>query len=289
MKTFMISPNYEGEGTGTGAGTGTGDPPATWYGTPDTETLGYITARGLDKMTANDAAMASIKAHREAEKLMGVPADQLLRFPKDLSDVEGWNKIYAKLGVPTDPKDYDFSTVKDAEGKPLDQTVTDTMRSLVAELKIPKSTASVLVQKLVDLSNKSMETGDATDAAELALEDDKLAKNWGFNAASNKVVADNAMRALGVTDEQVSALQGMIGKADLMEMFRNIGARIGEDKFITNENPGGQKQPMTAEAAQYRMDQLQNDSVWMTKYLNGDALASKEFNDLTTMITLGRK
>lgn len=286
MKTFMISPNYDAEGAGGGGAPG-GD--AKWYGTPDTETLGYITARGLDKMTANDAALASIQAHREAEKLMGVPADQLLRFPKDLSDVDGWNKIHTKMGVPVDPKDYDFSTVKTADGNPLTEDVANTMRGLVAELKIPKATASVLVQKLVDLSNKSNEGDSAVNAAELALEVDKLAKNWGFNAAANQVISDNAKRALGITDEQKEALKGVIGHAAVEEMFRNIGARIGEDNFITNPTPGGQKQVMTSADAQYRLDQLQNDSVWLTKLNNGDAATLNEFNTLTTMVTMGKK
>jgi len=279
MKTFMISPNYEAEGAG---GAGDGGAGTAWYGTPDTETLGYIQARGLDKMKPEEAAMASIKAHREAEKLMGVPADQMLRFPKDLSDVEGWNKIHAKLGVPTDAKEYDFASVKNKAGETLNEDVANTMRTLVAELKIPKGTASILVQKIVDLADKSSEESMAKVAGELAQEQAKLDANWGSNKVANQTVADNAMRALGVSDEHKEALKGIMGYAATMELFRNIGARMGEGSFI--EGGKDTKGPaMTKEAAQYRLDQLQNDSEWFKRYSNGGVLEQKEFNDLTKM------
>lgn len=279
----MISPNYEGEGIGSGTGEGTGTGTGTaWYGTPDTDTLGYIQARGLDKMKPEEAALASIKAHREAEKLMGVPPEQLLRVPKDLSDVEGWNKVHAKLGVPADPKEYDFTTIKNKAGETLNDDVANTMRGLVAELKIPKSTASILVQKMVDLADKSSEESMAKAAGELAQEQTKLDANWGSNKVANQTIADNAMRALGVTDEQKDALKGSIGYAATMELFRNIGARMGEGNFIE----GGKDTKgaaMTKEAAQYRLDRLQNDAEWYKRFAAGGVLENKEFNDLTKM------
>ncbi len=271
---------------GTGGGTGTGDAGKDnqpWYGAPDTETLGYIQTRGLDKMTPDKAALASIQAHREAEKLIGVPADQLLRFPKDLSDVEGWNKIHAKMGVPAKPEEYDFATVKYKNGTSLTDTETTELRTLVNELKIPKATASILAQKLVDMGEKSRENDAALGAGELAKEQSKLDANWGSNKAANQVVADGAMRALGVTEEQQDALKGSIGYAATMELFRNIGARIGEGKFV-NGDSNNNNTAMTVDQAQYRLDQLQNDAAWFTKYQNGDAVSVKEFNDLTAMV-----
>lgn len=258
-----------------------------WYGTPDTETLGYLQTRGLDKMTPDKAALAAIQSHREAEKFLGVPADQLVRLPKDASDTVGWNNIRAKLGAPADAKEYDYSTVKYADGSPLKPEEVESMRAIAAELHLPKNDAAMLAQKLVALSEKSREGSAALAAGALAQEQDKLNKNWGHNKAANTVVAENAMKAMGVTEEQIEATKGMIGYAATMEMFRNIGVRIGEDKFITTPGNTGQGAVMTRDAANYRLAQLQNDTVWFNKYLNGDALAVKEFNDLTS-ISAGR-
>lgn len=268
----------EGEGTG-GAGGG-GNP---WYGAPDAETLTYITARGLDKLTPDKAALASIQSHREAEKLLGVPKEQLLQLPKDDSDVEGWNRVHTRLGAVADPKDYDFSTVRLDGGEPFTEDVAASIRSLAHEMKLSKPMATLLAQRLVDLGAKSTEDAGALNAAALAQEKDKLKQSWGYNAATNQVVADNAMRALNVTDEQRDSLTGAIGYAAAMEMFRNIGARIGEDAFVTNKTPGGTT-AMTKDAAQYRLTQLQNDTIWYDKFMKGDVQAAKEFNDLTAML-----
>lgn len=287
MTNFMISPLYEGEGVGTGDGAA---PPAggaaPWYGTPDADTLGYMQTRGLDKMTPDKAALASIQAHREAEKLIGAPQDQLLRVPKDLSDVEGWNKVHTKLGVPADAKEYDFTAIKNKAGETLDPGVTEVMRGLVAELKIPKASASLLVQKIVDLADKSAGEQAALDAGALAQEQDKLSQNWGTNAGANKVVAENAMRALGVTEEHQEALKGTIGYAATMEMFRNIGARMGESSFVGGGGADAAKGlAMSREAAQYQLDALQNDSAWVGRFSNGGAVEAKQFHDLTRMVT----
>src|SRR5690348_6393637 len=48
-----------------------------WFDGADAETVGHIQNRGLDKLPANEAALAAIKAHREAEKHLGVRADQI--------------------------------------------------------------------------------------------------------------------------------------------------------------------------------------------------------------------
>jgi len=276
MKTFMISPNYEGEGTGSGSGSGDVKP---WYGTPEPEVLGYMQARGLDKMKPEEAAIAAIGFHREAEKLIGAPAEQLIRLPKDAADVEAWNKVHAKLGVPADPKEYDFTTLKYSDGSTMKDTEVEELRTLVAELKLPKATAALLGKRLMDLNEKAEGSKTALYQGELAQEKDKLAQNWGHNAASNQVVADNAMLKLGVTPEQQEALKGVIGYAALMEMFRDIGTKIGEDRFVRgNSNSNG---VMTKDEAAAKLESLRNDSEWFKRYQSGNPEAMKEFNDLT--------
>jgi hypothetical protein len=49
------------------------------------------------------------KAHREAEKLIGAPASEMIRIPKDPNDAEGWRQVRSRLGVPADEKGYDFA------------------------------------------------------------------------------------------------------------------------------------------------------------------------------------
>jgi hypothetical protein len=120
----------------------------------------------------------------------------------------------------------------------------------------------------------------------LSKETEKLKGNWGNNFAANKTVAENTMGKLGVTDEQKEALQKTIGYAATMELFRNMGARIGEDKFVTSGSGGGSV--MTANEANYRLQALQNDKLWYDKFMAGDVNAKTEFDTLTRLSVSGK-
>jgi len=257
--------------------------PAAWYGTPDSETLGYLQNRGWDKLTPDKAALEAIKAHREAEKLIGAPQDQLLRLPKDAADVEGWNKVHAKLGVPEKSTDYDFTAIKFADGREIGAEEVTALQTMSKELNLPKATAQLLAQKLIKISETEGLKVSTEQEAKLAQETDKLKANWGAGFNTNKIVADNAMAKFGVTDEQMAALEKTIGYAATMEMFRTVGTSMGEDKFVR----GGGATPgaLTKDEATYKMSQLQTDQVWVNKLMAGDVLAAKEFADLTRVMT----
>ena len=53
--------------------------------------------------------MSGPEHYREAEKLIGAPASQLLRLPADPSkDMDGMKAVWQRLGAPSDAKEYDF-------------------------------------------------------------------------------------------------------------------------------------------------------------------------------------
>jgi hypothetical protein len=254
-----------------------------WYDGADTELVGYIQNRGLDKMEPKAAALAEAKAHREAERLLGVPADQLLRFPKDANDKEGWAKIHARLGVPTDAKEYDFTAVKTAAGQPIGETIANTLRAAAGEAALTKDQAAAVAKSVVKLFDETEATKAAEYAIKLDAEKASLKTNWGQNATANLIVAQNAATKLGVTPAELSALESVVGYSRVMEMFRTVGSKIGEDVFV-NGGPGGGNQPVSKEAAQQRLDELGRDQDWQAKFNKGDVKALQEFNNLTRMV-----
>lgn len=254
---------------------------ATWYSGVDNETVGYLQNRGWDKLPGDKAALEAIKAHREAEKLLGAPQEQLVRLPKDVNDVAGWNAVYSKLGVPDKVDDYDVSAVKLADGKPLGDKEAAEIKQIAADLKLPKASATLLAQRLVKLAEAENSNSKAEYEAKMAVETETLKKNWGNNFSANKLIAEETMKKLGIPEEAITALAETAGYAAAMEAFRNVGTRIGEDKFITANRPGG---VMTKDEAVYKLSQLQNDSIWYGKFAQGDAAAAREFNDLTRII-----
>jgi hypothetical protein len=255
-----------------------------WYQGIDGENLGYIQNRGLDKLDAKAAVLSTIKAHREAEKLLGVPVDQLVRFPKDATDSEGWNKVYSKLGVPADAKEYSFADVKFTDGTELNEDVAGGIRAIAAEGKLTKDQAVSVARGVVKLLDAAEAAEGAELAAKVAIEKDTLSKNWGANANANMIVAQNAARALGVTEEEVKALESVVGYARVMELFRAVGGRIGEDQFIRSQAPGGTG-PMSREQAQATLASRQMDTEWRGKLLSGDPTVRREFDNLTRLLT----
>lgn len=247
-------------------------PAPTWFDAADAETKGYITNRGLDKLKPEEAALNAIKAHREAMVKLGAPADQLIRMPKDAGDQEAWDKLYGAIGKPKDAAGYDFSAAKN-----LDEDAQTFLRELAFKSNVSKSAAEALALALSERSAKTLTDSGAEAAAKAALELTELKKNWGFGFEANKLVAQRAVEALGVTPEAVAAFEGKVGYKAVMEMFHKIGTKIGEDKFITSQVTGA---VMSVDGAKERITSLKNDAEFRTKLLAGGIAQQKEWNDL---------
>jgi hypothetical protein len=126
-------------------------PQAPWYeGKADAETIGHWDNKGWKKDDPAAIAIEATKAARELQKHFGVPADQLLKLPKDSADDAGWKAVYSRLGVPSEPKEYDFSGVKFKDGTELEAAFSDTMRAALHSARVPKDKASTVVKAVVD-------------------------------------------------------------------------------------------------------------------------------------------
>lgn len=286
--------------TGTAAAAAAAAAQAPWFGTitPDaagfaagdvgkSEFTGYITNRGYDKMEPGAAFAAAVKAHRAAEAHLGAPADQLLRMPKDAADAEGWTRFDQRVGVPTDAKEYDFSTVKVGD-KDIDPALAEALRPALKASHVGKTEATAVAKAVADYLGKTATTKAADDQAAINSEREALKINWGSNVEANLLVAKAAAKALNVDEAAVAALEKTIGYAKTMEMFRNIGSRIGEDTFITNGAPGGTG-IMSGDQAAATLAERRADTAWAQKLMAGDATTVREFNNLTTVINAAQQ
>ncbi len=256
-----------------------------WYaGKADAELIGHMQNRGWHDKPIVDVAIDAIKSHRDAEKLIGAPATQIVRLPTDPKDEAGWKAVWGRLGAPADAKDYDFTTVKTHDGKDIDTALADALRATVAAVHLPKDAATRVASDLQKHLDQSAINAAADRTAKLQEERTKLQTNWGPNAAANMHVAKQAALALGVSEAAVAALEGQIGYAEVMDMFRKIGSKIGEDKFVRDPmNPANNV--MTVEQAVARKGELMNDDAWKTRYMAGDNQANREMTALLTIIS----
>ena len=254
-----------------------------WYDGADADTIGYLQNRGLDKKTPGEAAFAAIKAHRAAEAHMGIPADLIARLPKDASDEAGRKAFYAKIGVPNDAKEYDFSGIKFADGTDLDVGFTDALRAAFQENGVPKANAPTIAKSFVKYLD-DQKTGQATiDAGKMAAEAAELERSWGANLKPNTFIANQAAEKLGLGKDVLDTLAKTLGRVPVAQALLKMGQMMGEDKYV---NGGGQQGgAMTREQPAPRMNELMADTAWAERLSNGDTRAKAEFDGLTRLMT----
>lgn len=252
-----------------------------WYdGKLDAEGIGRLQNLGLHDKPVADVALAALKSHQEAEKLLGVPKAELLRYKP--GDETITKEFWTKLGAPSDAKDYDFPALKAADGKVTDERLEASLRAVSVKLHLPKDTAAELAASVVKtLADKAAEvaavTTDTLNKGRAALK-----TLWGTNEAANMVVAKAGAAKLGLDAATVDALEKVAGYDKTMEALRRVGALSGEDNFVRNENNfnGG---VMTSEQATVKLKELTADPAWVKRWNAGGAPEKREFDALTTI------
>lgn len=273
-----------GGGSDTGAGGGAGGGAAKpWYeGKVDAEIIGHWDNKGWKKDDPAAVAVEASKQARELQKHFGVPAEQLMRLPKDANDEAGWKGVHERLGMPKEAKDYDLSGVKRADGTDIEQALADTLRGALHRGRVGKDAAPEVAKAVVKHLDDAAAAAVADRTAKLATEKAALKTSWGTNEEFNKLTAMQGAKRLGVDPETVAQLENVVGYAKIMEMFRKIGAGTSEDTFIEGKGGGGGIN--TREGAQARLAELQTDKDWAGRLLKGDVAARREFDSLTQMI-----
>lgn len=255
-------------------------------GLVDDHTIGYWQNRYPDKL--NDPAqlaLATSKAHREAEAKLGIPSHEVLRVPSKPDDA-GWANVWERLGVPKDAKDYTF---KGADGKDLEGATADTLREIATKGKLTKEAAQAVAEGVLKLQSKDAETAKTIADGKIAEERTKLQTNWGNNFAANKFIAGQAVAKLaekiGAPElaQAMEALEKQIGYGPVMEMFRVIGVSMGESKFVNSDGkPDGGI--MSVEQAKSKREELKRDQGFVKRWNSGDVSARSEMAALDRII-----
>lgn len=265
-------------------------PPAAWHNGVEPELLGFWQNKGLPLDDPKAFGVKLTELYRGAEKFIGAPPDRIVRLPAPDAKPEEIAAFRARLGVPAQPTEYDFSSIKDAAGQPLAQPLADALRSASHEAGVPKDAAAKVAAAVVKHLDSVKATETSLNAGKLAEERSNLEKNWGGKDSAtyqfNHLQAMEGARRLGITPEAVKALEGQIGYAATMDAMRKVGAARSEDVFVTppggGNGPGGV--PATREGAIARKSELLADKAWAARFTAGDAEAKREYDSLNRMI-----
>lgn len=256
-----------------------------WYEGQDPTLVGHITNKGWADRPVNEVAVEAIKAHINAEKLIGAPSDQVLRIPK-ADDEVAQNQFWQKLGFPATGKEgYDFSTIKGPDGAPLKTPTIDQVREIAGTLRLPQAAALRLAEELTKAEAGRLTADQAERTAKLADQKKALLDNWTpQNFEANMLVARAAAKAIGIDPEVVAALEGVIGYDKIMEAFRTLGTKLGEDKLIVPPNDPTKGGVMSKDQARARIEELKADDAFVKRYQAGGAPERREMDALHVIV-----
>lgn len=216
----------------------------------DADTQAWVTNRGYDKLEAQAALTESIRSHRALEKHTGVPADQLLRLPKDLNAAtpEELAGIYDRLGRPKEAKDYELDV---ADGSSPDDPFLGWAKENFHKTGLTASQAKNLTKSWNEYVGKIMTDNETNQQAENLAGENELKSSWGAAYDQNIKVAQRAAQALGLDEATFDKMDMVLGYKGTLEMFHKIGSKITEDTFVSGgsqQNGFGTLSPAQAKA-----------------------------------------
>lgn len=220
----MDAPNQAPE-QGQAAGQG-------WYeveGITD-ETKGYVQNKGWDN------PIKAITAYQNLEKHVGVPADQLLRLPKDPSENGAMDPVYERLGRPKTPQEYGKFT---AEGYEVDENRISHFDQAFHKLGLNTAQRNELIKGAMEYENTAIKAMLEQQVAKSNEEMKSLENEWGPAAAERKELARRAVRTFipgDQKDQMLNSIENAIGTASMMKLFANIGEKLGEHKIVDGDN-----------------------------------------------------
>lgn len=256
-----------GATTTTVAPTTTAPAPSTeWTAGLNDELKGYAQTKGF-----KDPA-AVLESYRNFEKLQGVPSDRVLKIPESMDTPEG-RAIWEKLGRPKDAKDYSIEIPKEYG----DEQLVEWVRSVADKGNMTQKQVETFVNEWNARSEAIVKAENEKVTAEYQAQEANLKRDWGQTFEQNINVARQACNSIGISKEQVDAIESALGYEGTMRLLHKLGSATGEAQFVSGQSNGGQVGP---EQAKSRIAQLQTDKGFISRYISGDTEAKREFERL---------
>lgn len=211
-----------------------------------------------------------VNGYRNYEKYQGVPQEKLLKLP-DENNADEVNAFYKKLGRPDKAEDYKFEI---AEGQ--DDAIAKAIAPELFKIGLSQKQAAAIYKTL---ETAKIEQGKAAEAAAIKAEED-LKTEWGSNYDNNLKAAQQAAKIAGVTPEQIEALQKATDYKTVMNIFKNLASKFGEDVLRGAGDNRQSRFTLTPQQAREKIEQLKSNAEWVAKMNSGDKAALQEYDEL---------
>lgn len=257
----------EGQAPGQGNDAGA----TAWYKsegfTPEIQ--GYVENKGW-----KDSPLKAINAYQNLEKFQGVPAEQLIKLPKDMNDAESMNPVYARLGRPEKPEAYKFAPI---DGMDIPAEDLKEASALAHKLGLNDRQYNEFVREVV--TKTAAENADTAKQIEIeqTAQMNEVKREWGDKFEQRSELARRAVKAAlpaGLDEEgktqTLTAIENAIGTANFLKMFANFGEKIGEDKIPQSDS---------TQRFGYTAEQAVADQAQLMAEMQTDPARLKAFNE----------
>ncbi|MDR1195590.1 MAG: hypothetical protein LBL00_03835 [Endomicrobium sp.] len=223
-----------------------------------------------------------VGAYMNAEKLIGAPAEEMLRMPKADSKPEEWDAFYARLGKPATVEDYKIELPQGA-----DDSFLKTITPLFLKNGLTLKQAQGLTKDYNDMAAKLQTESDAAYKTQTEGATAKLRSEFGQSYDSKVELGRRAAQAFGFTPDEISGIEKALGFENTMRRFIRMGEAVTEEAVIKNLGnaaaAGGFG--MSPAQAQAKIEQLKTDKEWTARYIAGGLKERQEMDGLLRIIT----
>ena len=196
-----------------------------WYSGGDLsdEDVGYLQNRGLD-----EDPIKLYRSYRELEKFKGMDETKILTMP-DEGDDEALSALHGRLGRPDDAAGYGTEVPDDGT---VDLKFSEAFDGKAFDIGLTKKQNADLREWQMAYAAEVNETAVNELKMEQETQIEQLKKEWGTNYSEAEEIAKRAFRQFGVEGETSSELEGMLGSAGLMRLFKSIGDSLVGDSGV---------------------------------------------------------
>lgn len=241
-------------------------------GLTDPDVKAYVERKGFK--SPEDVA----KAYANLERLASRDAQGRVLLPKDETDAEGYERVYAALGRPETPEAYGLSQL---EG--VDPEFSSEAAKWLHKAGVSGKGALALAQEWNAYVSARADAAEKDFQARSQAEWAGLRSELGQNFEASLEQAKRGAMTFGVTGDDMAALERTLGPAKTAKLFAKIGSALGEDKFIEGDNSNA-KFGMSPEQAKARIDTLRGDPAWMARWVGGGAAEKQEYERLVGIL-----
>ena len=242
---------------------------ADWTAGLSPEHLSYVQTKKYDSPGAVVAARIA------AEKLLGVPAENILKLPTE-DTPEAWATIHDRLGRPKSAGEYGLEKMlPEGHDATFAKTAGEWLHKAGLNTKQAQAITGEWNKYVADQQAVAVAKRQETDAVQRVA----LKAEWAGEFDNRFKIAKGAAERFGMSEPQLQALSDTMGPAMALKFLHNIGAKLGvEPDFVQGDRQVGFN-GLTPDDAKAKIKAAQNDLGWQKKWKDGDAAARKEYRD----------